>query len=74
MIAQTENKVRIEGILSEINITPRSFKRDNNTVNALSGIVTIRVNQPINGVDTELEIPVHVFAAEFTTKGAVNPA
>ena len=33
-----------------------------------------RVNTAINGVDTELEIPVHMFAAQLTNSGAPNPA
>lgn len=74
MLTQTENKCRIEGILSEIDIEPKSFKKEGRDVNAIGGSIKIRVTQKINGVDTELEIPVYMFASEFTNKGASNPA
>lgn len=76
MLKETENVVKIEGILSEVNLEPKTFtnKNTNSQMNAIGGTITVRVNQQINGVDRELEIPVHMFAAEYTNAGAPNPA
>lgn len=71
---QAENKVFIEGILSEIDIVERTYTKDNVQNNALAGQIKVRVEQKINGVDKILEIPVHVFVNEMTKKGTKNPA
>lgn len=74
MLTTKENSVRIEGILSEIDLKRGTFSKDGKTVNSVGGLIKIRVNQKINGVDTELEVPVHMFAAEFKNDGGSNPA
>lgn len=71
---QVENKVFIEGILSEIDIVERTYTKDGVQNNALAGQIKVRVEQKINGVDKILEIPVHVFVNEMTKKGTKNPA
>lgn len=71
---QAENKVFIEGILSEIDIVERTYTKDGVQNNALAGQIKVRVEQKINGVDKILEIPVHVFVNEMTKKGTRNPA
>ena len=71
---QAENKVFIEGILSEIDIVERTYTKDGVQNNALAGQIKVRVEQKINGVDKILEIPVHVFVNEMTKKGTKNPA
>lgn len=71
---QAENKVFIEGILSEIDIVERTYTKDDVQNNALAGQIKVRVEQKINGVDKILEIPVHVFVNEITKKGTKNPA
>lgn len=74
MLQQKDNTVKIEGILSEVDIKTGSFKKNGTDVNSIGGVIKIRVNQKINGVDTELEVPVHLFAAQYTNSGAPNPA
>lgn len=71
---QAENKVRIEGILSEIDIKPGSFKKNGADMPTLGGQIKVKVTQNINGEDKELEIPVHMFAPKMTNKGTPNPA
>lgn len=72
---QAENKVFIEGILSEIDIVERTYtSKDGVQNNALAGQIKVRVEQKINGIDKILEIPVHVFVNEMTKKGTKNPA
>ena len=72
---QAENKVFIEGILSEIDIVERTYtSKDGAQNNALAGQIKVRVEQKINGIDKILEIPVHVFVNEMTKKGTKNPA
>lgn len=71
---QAENKVFIEGILSEIDIVERTYTKDGVQNNALAGQIKVRVEQKINGIDKILEIPVHVFVNEMTKKGTKNPA
>lgn len=68
------NVVKIEGILSEIDIEYKDFKKNGVDTKAIGGVIKVRVNTAINGVDTELEIPVHMFAAQLTNAGAPNPA
>lgn len=69
-----ENKVRIEGILSEVDLGYGSFQKDGKTVECIRGSIKVLVNQNINGVPISNEIPVHMFANKFTNKGTVNPA
>lgn len=76
MLAQAENKVIIEGILSEINVKSSEF--ENRTTHQmmpyLSGSVKIRVSQEINGIMEDMEVPVYCFASKYTSKGNENPA
>lgn len=74
MLQTKENTVKIEGILSEVDIKTGSFTKNGATVESVGGVIKVRVNQDINGVNTELEIPVHVFASKYTNAGAPNPA
>jgi hypothetical protein len=74
MLKQTENRIKVEGILSEIDIKPTSFKKDGKDVEAIGGSIIVKVTQKISGVEKELMIPVHMFAAKLTNKGTPNPA
>lgn len=68
------NIVKIEGILSEVELEHKDFTKDGNTVKAVGGIIKVRVDTVINGTETALEIPVHMFAAQLTNAGNPNPA
>ena len=74
MLESKENSVKIEGILSEIDLEAGSYMKDNKTVEKIGGSIKVRVNQMLNGVETELDIPVYMFANKLTNKGAPNPA
>ena len=74
MLRQAENKVRIEGILSEINLKYGSFVKNGATVDNIGGNIKVLVHQTINGEDIALEIPVYMFATKFTNAGKPNPA
>lgn len=76
MLKQIENGniVKIEGILSEIDLKYSTFKRNGVDTQGVGGVIKIRVNTKINGNDEELEIPVHMFASQYTNAGANNPA
>lgn len=74
MLRQAENKVKIEGILSEINLKLGSFVKDGKTVETIGGSITVQVDQQIDGVPTTLEIPVHMFSQKLTSKGTENPS
>lgn len=73
---EAENKVKIDGILSEIDLNYTSFtsKKDGKPVEAIGGTVKILVEQNINGEDQTLEIPVHMFSSKYTNAGTPNPA
>ena len=74
-LKQTQNKVRIEGILAESNIEYRSYKNKNgNTVKAIGGEFQVLVRTAVNGVPTDLMIPVRVFSNEITKAGEKNPS
>lgn len=74
MLQVQENNCKIEGILSEVDLKYGTFKKNGSDVKSVGGVIKILVKQEINKVPTELEIPVHMFASEFTNAGAKNPA
>lgn len=74
MLRQAENRVKIEGILNEIDIKPITYKKNGQDVEAISGTITVKVNQTISGNEKELMIPIHMFAGKITNKGTPNPA
>ena len=74
MLRQAENKIKIEGILSEIDLKPGSFKKDGKDMESIGGSIIIKVTQKISGEEKELSIPVHMFASKLTNKGTPNPA
>lgn len=74
MLRQAENKIYIEGILAEVDLKKGSFKKDGKDVDSISGTITVKVTQLINGVEQTCYIPIHMFAAKYTNKGTENPA
>lgn len=68
------NVVRIEGVLSEVDIDYKTFKKDGVDTNAIGGVIKVRVETEINSKPVTLEIPVHMFAAQLTNAGMPNPA
>ena len=74
MLESKENSVKIEGILSEIDLETGSYVKDGKTVEKIGGSIKVRVNQMLNGVETELDIPVYMFANKLTNKSTPNPA
>lgn len=74
MLRQAENVVRIEGILSEVDLKTGSFTRNGQNVDSISGIIKIKTTQQTKDGVLDLEIPVHMFAAKQTNKGTLNPA
>ena len=74
MLRQAENRVRIEGILSEINLKYGSFVKNGVSVDNIGGNIKVLVPQTINGEDITLEIPVYMFATKLTNAGKPNPA
>ena len=40
----------------------------------LTGNIKVRVNQEVNGVVEDMEVPVYCFASKYTSKGVDNPA
>lgn len=74
MLRQAENKIFIQGILSEVDLKPTSYKRDGKDVEALSGKIIVKVNQKISGKDTECFIPIKMFSPKYTKNGNINPS
>ena len=74
MLKETENNVKIEGILSEIDLEAGSYTKNGQTIEKISGFIKVRVNQKINGEDVELDIPVYMFANKLKNNGQPNPA
>lgn len=79
-LVQAENTVKIEGILSEVDVNNITFKKKDasgvsHDTEALSGVIKVRVEGvKIGGVEKTLEVPVHVFASKFKNNGQANPA
>jgi len=74
MLKQAENRVKIEGILSEIDLASKPFMKNGKEVEAMGGSITVKVTQKISGKEKELMIPVYMFAAKLTNAGKPNPA
>ena len=74
MFRQAENKVKIEGILSEIDLKYGSFQRDGADVETIGGSIKVLVDQVVNGEEVHLEIPVHMFSTKYTKAGKINPS
>lgn len=76
MLRQAENKVRIEGILSEINLKYGSYVNKNTgaTIENVGGNIKVLVHQVINGEEVTLDIPIYMFASKYTNAGKLNPA
>lgn len=74
MLREAENRVKIEGILSETNLNYGSFVKDGKTIENINGSITVLVNQTVNGEKQSLEIPVHCYSNKFTKTGKVNPS
>lgn len=74
MFRQAENKVKIEGILSEIDLKYGSFQRNGEDVETIGGSIKVLVEQVVNGEEVTLEIPVHMFSTKLTKAGKINPS
>lgn len=74
MLRQAENKVKIEGILSEIDLKYGSFVKDGKTIETIGGTINVLVKQEINGVPHDLIIPVNMFSQKYKKDGNPNPA
>lgn len=71
---QAENSVKIEGILSEIDLKTGVSTKNGKTSEYIGGSIKVRVNQMLNGVNTDLDIPVFMFANKLKNDGNPNPA
>lgn len=74
MLKQSENKVVIEGILSEVNLKTGEFEKKGVKKEYVRGDIKIRLHQLIGEEDVEMEVPVFVFSTKYTNKGTINPS
>ena len=65
MITELENKVKIEGILEEIDLTETTFNKDGRSTEAIRGSFTVRVETEINKEPKTLSVPVSVFVPKY---------
>ena len=73
MFNQGNNNVKIEGILSEINLNEGSYTKGGKTHEMISGTIKVRVEQDINKVHKVLEVPVSLFANKYKADNSPNP-
>ena len=73
-LRQAENRVKIEGVLSEINLKYGSYQKNGRTVDNIGGDIKVLVKQEINGEQKDFIIPVYMFANKYTNAGKPNPA
>lgn len=71
---QAANTVRIEGILSEVDLKKGSFDKNGTEVETIGGTIKVLVEQKVNGQSITNEIPVHMFSTKYTKQGKINPA
>ena len=74
MLKQAENSVKIEGILSEIDLKTGTTTKNGKTVEYIGGSIKVRVNQILNGENVDLDIPVFMFSNKLKNDGNPNPA
>ena len=74
MLKQAENSVKIEGILSEIDLKTGTTNKNGKTIEYIGGSIKVRVTQTINGKEVDLEIPVFMFSNKLKNDGNPNPA
>jgi hypothetical protein len=74
MLKQAENSVKIEGILSEIDLKTGTTNKNGKTIEYIGGSIKVRVNQILNGQEVELDIPVFMFSNKLKNDGGPNPA
>lgn len=74
MLKQAENSVKIEGILSEIDLKTGSTVKNGKTVEYISGSIKVRVTQVLNGENIELDIPIFMYSNKLKNDGGPNPA
>lgn len=74
MLKQAENSVKIEGILSEIDLKTGTSTKNGKTMDYIGGSIKVRVNQTLNGENVELDIPVYMFSNKLKNDGGPNPA
>ena len=74
MLKQAENSVKIEGILSEIDLKTGTSMKNGKSTDYIGGSIKVRVNQMLNGANVELDIPVFMFANKLKNDGNPNPA
>ena len=73
-LRQAENSVKIEGILSEIDLKTGTATKNGKTIEYIGGSIKVRVTQTINGKEVDLEIPVFMFSNKLKNDGNPNPA
>lgn len=71
---QCENRVKIEGILSEIDLVDGEFTREGKTMPYIKGNVKVKVNYIYENTEYDIDVPVEVFVTKWTKNGTVNPA
>lgn len=71
MLRQGLNEVRINGILSEVNIKYGKYQSEGKDVSTIGGNIKIREKRADGEV---LEIPVHLFSKKYKNDGGMNPA
>ena len=75
MLRQAENRVKIEGILNEIDLEVKALpKKDGTTTEGITGKIIVKENVVVNGKEVEYMTPVHLFAYKLTNAGKPNPA
>ena len=72
MLSQKENVVKVEGILSEIDLKYLDFQKNGQARRAINGSVKIRVDQVVGGEERVNEVPVFVFVSELKNDGTKN--
>lgn len=74
MLHEAENRVRIEGLLSETDLKYGSFVKNGETIETIGGTIKVLVEQVVNAVPLHLEIPVHLFSQKYKKDGGLNPS
>ena len=72
---QATNKVKITGLLSEVDLQDASFTgNDGNPVEVIRGTIKVKVDLPVGDKTILDEIPIQVFAKKYKNDGSPNSA
>jgi len=71
---QATNKVKLTGLLSEVDLEDASFDSNGSPVEVIRGTIKVKINLPVGDKIIPNEVPVQVFCKKYKNDGNPNTA